>query len=261
MRSLRAAASFLLSAFVSACSYQPAFAEGWPVAAMNQTIEQTNFLVGRGCSGTLIAISPPLVLTAEHCIDNLYETVTRERIRDDGTVVEEKIRRIVPGTVTQLSFNSDALQVRSVEYRTKLVLADKRRDLALLQIMSPVPNTEAAVIACKAPVRGEVAYAVGNPKGILYASVTKGIISSVNRNYPQIGESEYDEAALYQTSATIVGGNSGGSLYNEAGHLVGVPVRGYAYHETIGYAVPLDDIKRFLTRVGINGPLWEDRCK
>jgi S1-C subfamily serine protease len=232
----------------------------WAVSAMNTQIEQTNFVVNRGCSGTLIDLKNRYILTAEHCISDQYEIVTRESFKDDGTVVTEKVRRILPGQVQQLTFSDDQLEVRSVTYRTKLVLADREKDLALVQVIAPLPNTSAATIACTSPVRGDTVYAVGNPHSILYSSITKGIVSSVQRNYPMFGIDDQGENALMQISSGIIGGNSGGAAYNTSGELVGVPVRGSRINEIIGLAVPLDDVKRFLRRVGLEADLWGNRC-
>jgi S1-C subfamily serine protease len=226
----------------------------WSIEAMNKHIESTNFVVNRGCSGTLIDLKNRYVLTANHCIDSQYEIIERDRFKDDGTVVTEKVRRVLPGQVQQLSFDG-ATEVRTVTYRTKLVLADKDNDLALVQILAPIPNAIAAEIACAAPVRGDVAIVVGNPAGILYSSVTKGIVSSVDRSYPMLGIDDQGDNALVQISSGIIGGNSGGAVYNEAGKFVGVPVRGSRMNEILGFAVPLANIKKFLTRQGLSD-LW-----
>jgi S1-C subfamily serine protease len=232
-----------------------AAAAEWSIEAMNRTIESSNFMVNRGCSGTLIDLKNRYVLTANHCITDQYEIVERQKFKDDGTVVEEKIRRVLPGKVQQLSFDG-ATEVRTVTYRTKLVLADRENDLALLQIVATsLPNAIAAELACAEPTRGETAYAVGNPMGVLYSSVTKGIVSSTQRSYDMFGIDDQGDNALLQISSGIIGGNSGGAVYNSDGRLIGVPVRGHRTNEIIGLAAPLTNIKKFLTRQGLSD-LW-----
>lgn len=230
----------------------PAFA--WSVKEMNATIDQTNFLVNRGCSGTLIDKANGYILTAHHCITDQFETIEREKIDSDGVVKKEKVRITRPGTVSQLTFQNASEVQRSV-YAFKVKLSDKDLDLALIQVIAKLPNTIEAKIACTDVSRGDVVYAVGNPLGVLYSSVTKGIVSSINRNYPMLGIDDQGDHQLLQISSGIIGGNSGGAAYNDSGELIGVPVRGSRVNEIIGLAAPLGDIKKLLMREGLH-TLW-----
>jgi S1-C subfamily serine protease len=222
---------------------------------MNVQIDETNFVVNQKCSGTLIDLQNRYVLTAAHCVDAQYQTVEVEEIGDDGSVTKKQVRRVIPGEVRQLIF-SGANIVQEVVYRTKLVKVDKKKDLALLQIVAgSIPNSMASPIACDDPVRGEVAYVVGNPYAVLYSSVVVGIVSSVQRDYGLIGASSLsngpsNDEPLMQVSAGTIGGNSGGSVYNADGELIGVPVLAAQAHEVVGLAVPLAEIKAFLKTSG-----------
>ena len=97
-------------------------------------------------------------------------------------------------------------------------------------------------------MRGAKVYAVGNPMGVLYSSITDGIVSSTQRNYHEhveIGDEK--PIPTMQISASIVGGNSGGAVYDAKGHQAGIVVRGYT-RGALGFAVPLAQIKEFLTK-------------
>lgn len=236
---------FFLS-FISAVSAKP-ISHG----DMAKQIEQTNFLVNNGCSGTLIEAAKGYVLTADHCIRDQYETVEHEKIDANGKVTKEQIRIARPGTVSQLFFKGPA-EVQRNSYVYKIVQSDAALDLALLQVQTKLPYPKGAPLACEDVALLDPVYAVGNSYAVLYATVTAGVVSSVTRSYRdlqiagQLGDlTDTGEHGLIQHSAVIAGGNSGGALYNAAGELVGVNVRGAA--TGFSFAVPLSDIKKFLT--------------
>ncbi len=236
----------ILAALVFAFSCIPSGAQ-WKPGGMNRMSDDTNFLVNRGCSGTLIDIKSRLILTAEHCVDSQYETVEREKISEDGVVTKEKIRRLLDGTVSRITFQG-ATSVTTVTYKVKLLATDKSKDLALVQIKDAYAGKQAAPIACENPTRGETVYIVGNPMASLYSSVTVGIVSSVQRDYGLIGvDNTNQQQALMQISGGVVGGNSGGAVYNGKGEIIGVPVLGHRTNEVIAFAAPLAAIKEFLS--------------
>jgi S1-C subfamily serine protease len=215
------------------------------VNMFNQFIDQTNFVVGRGCSGTLIDLEKRYILTADHCVQGNYETIEVEKVDDKGVVTKEKVRKLRTTTVAQLDYASTDV-IRTVTYQVKLVKVDRDNDLALLQIISPIPNTLSASISCDAPRRGEQAWVIGNPLG-LYSSIHQGVISSVSRNYEGLGfVTENGKQPLMQISAGLIGGNSGGSVYNARGQLIGVPVLGHGTNEILGFAVPVEKIREFV---------------
>lgn len=219
----------------------------WRIDDMNRQIDQTNFLVNRGCSGTLVDLKNRYILTAQHCVQDQYEVVEREKISDDGVITKEKVRRLKDGTVTQFVFNGGD-QIKTTVYKVRLMAVDADRDLAMLQIIAPIPNTMAARLACADPRRGQTAYVVGNPAGDLYASVTAGLVSSIQRTYGLIayGGGSREKQPLMQVSAGIVGGNSGGAVYDASGDLIGVPVLANRVNEVVAFAVPLQAIRAFL---------------
>lgn len=247
----------LLAALMLVLSLPPACtpAMAWDKAAMNKQIDQTNFLVNKGCSGTLIA--PKYILTANHCIKDQYEVVDHDAIGADGKVTKEKIRIARPGTVSQIFFSGPA-EVQKNSYVFKIKSTDSALDLALLELQTKIPN-EPAELSCTYLSRGDTVFAVGNPYGALYSTLTSGIVSSLQRSYRDLqiaGElgdlTDSGEHGLVQHSAIIAGGNSGGALYDNDGKLEGVNVRGAA--SGFGFSVPLSDIRKFL-----EGQL-HDRC-
>jgi S1-C subfamily serine protease len=216
--------------------------EAWPIAAMNTQIDQTNFIVDSGCSGTLISITEGLVLTNYHCIASEIRTVKEKVVDSDGAVNEVSYERIEDVPVGQKTYDGHRVTSQS-SYQTTVVAYDKARDLALLKFRATtIPYTMFSKIYNGAPiVRGETVYAVGNPLG-LDATVTKGVVSSVTRRI-NIGGTEFN---YFQIDAGIAPGNSGGSLYNTKGELIGLPAAG-VMGTPIGLAIPYTLVQEFLT--------------
>lgn len=221
----------------------------WDQTAMNKQIDATSFLLNSGCSATLIA--PDRLLTAAHCVAEQYSVVTRQKFDKDGKVTEEKVRISVPGTVSQIYYKGPN-ETHRVEYIFKTEKSDDKVDLAVVKLLSPVDNPVAKV-SCTAPVRGDKVYAVGNSLGILYATVSEGIVSNTHRSYLSLGLEGFDDKGLTQTTAPIGGGNSGGALYNDKGEIIGVNVRGYQNISPVAFAVELNDVRAFLELGDCNG--------
>lgn len=92
---------------------------------------------------------------------------------------------------------------------------------------------------------GEPVYAIGNPMGYLYGTITDGIVSATGRSVTIGGHS----MSLIQTSAALNSGNSGGALVNARGQVVGVTVAKIdppsdVTTEGLGLAIPISEARR-----------------
>ena len=88
---------------------------------------------------------------------------------------------------------------------------------------------------------GEEVITIGNAFGY-ENTVSVGIISALKRNVTLSDDQVYRN--LIQTDAAINPGNSGGPLINIDGELVGINVAVRAGAQGIGFALPIDDVKR-----------------
>lgn len=222
----------------------PASAE-WPLADMNRTIEQTNFIVNNNCSGTLISLKEKLLLTNYHCVDNLISTVERDVTNAESVVVKRKFRKYDDVPVQQNQYDG-FVRTGSANFVGDIVAESKTRDLAVVKLKGKIPHTYATPILPegKTVTRGEVVYIVGNPLGE-DATVVQGIVSNVNRAF-DFPWTDGARLPMIQVSGGIAGGNSGGALYNRSGELIGVPAAGYRQATHIGFAIPMDVVKPFL---------------
>lgn len=217
----------------------------WSLADLNKTIEQTNFIVNRGCSGTLISLKDRLVLTNYHCIDDNVTSVEREITNQQGWVRKVKIRKYEDVPLAQNMY-SGFVKTGTFTYIAEIIAESKTRDLAVLKIKGETLHTYASPILPDGEkvTRGEKIYTVGNPLGE-DATVVSGIVSNVNRAF-DFPWTDGARLPMIQISGGIAGGNSGGALYNDKGQLIGVPAAGYQGATHLGFAIPMDVIKPFL---------------
>ncbi len=140
--------------------------------------------------------------------------------------------------------NYSAITVRTVEgreYSAQVVGSDWLSDIAVLKIEAK--GLKHAVWAPSASVKlGQSIIAIGNPLGSLGGSVSRGVISCVERTITVEGV----PMKLLQIDAAINPGNSGGGLFDANGNLVGiVNAKTVATSiEGIGFAIPSDHAKK-----------------
>lgn len=151
-------------------------------------------------------------------------------------VVDEMDRFVIHVTTT------DPIEGTGVvdEYEATLVGSDTDTDLAVLKIEAT--GLQAAVLGDSDELRlGDDVVAIGNPLG-LETSVTKGIVSGLNRQQYSLNERELSSI---QTDASINSGNSGGALFNMHGEVVGVVNSKLVYNnaEGVGFAITINEAK------------------
>lgn len=161
----------------------------------------------------------------------------------DGTVVTNNhvVRQAKSISVTL----SDGTELPAT-----LIGSDPRTDIAVLKISSPekLPFIELGDSAAVRP--GEWVVAMGNPFG-LGGTVTAGIVSALGRD---IGAGPYDD--YIQIDAPINQGNSGGPLFTQDGHVIGIntailsPTGGSV---GIGFAIPADMVRQVVEQLKQHG--------
>lgn len=165
-------------------------------------------------------------------------------IREDGLILTNN--HVVQG--------ADIIQVQLTEkseklYDAKLIGSDARLDVALIKITAGQKLPAASLGSSKDLQVGEWVAAFGNPFGHGH-SMTKGIISSIGRDIEEI-----NKVPLLQTDASINPGNSGGPLVNSKGYVIGVNQAIDARAQGIGFAIPIDDVKKVLTDLESRGSI------
>jgi S1-C subfamily serine protease len=113
---------------------------------------------------------------------------------------------------------------------------NRESDLALLRLDRPDKLVGVATVATRQVIRGEGVIIVGYPHGLEF-TVTRGIVSGLNRLH------------IYNQSDAVANpGNSGGPVFDNRGHVIGILSAGMPEHFYTGQSlfIKLELINKFL---------------
>ena len=140
----------------------------------------------------------------------------------------------------------------STLYNAKVVAGDEKNDLAILKVddarfsgFGKIPyalNTTAEV--------GEDVFVLGYPLTVTMGyevKLTTGVVSSLT--------GFQGDVSLYQISAPIQPGNSGGPLFNKEGNLIGVVSAKHKGAENVSYAIKASYLNELIRSVAPNAAL------
>ncbi len=138
----------------------------------------------------------------------------------------------------------------------EVVGSDAANDLAVLRIQAKGPFPAARLGTSADLMIGETVVAIGSPLG-LQKTVTVGVLSAIGRSFKADNEQVFDD--FLQTDAAINPGNSGGPLLNLDGDVIGINSAILASAQGIGFAIPVDKVRRIVTELKSFGkvrPAW-----
>jgi len=138
--------------------------------------------------------------------------------------------------------------------RAEIIGRDPDSDLAVIRVDASASKLYPVELGDSDTLEiGQRAIAVGNPFG-LRGTLTTGIISALGRSLP-LGRASaviggrFSIPEIIQTDAAINPGNSGGPLLDSEGHVIGVNTAYDASAAGIGFAVPINMVKRVVPRL------------
>ena len=202
-----------------------------------------------------------LVLTNHHVVDGAI-SITEEFDPKKGEKVQKETRR--PVHIRLWDYNDYSTAVGTTGRVARIVAWDKARDLALLRFDDKERKIKNIAVLWAENVGGPylfqdvwaVGSGMGNPP-----YPTEGLLSGISGKDSQ-------GRALYLSSAPIIFGNSGGSLWaysktRNKYEMIGVPsmVSAYGYGSIISHIVwsrPISDIRGFLRENGFGFILGDD---
>lgn len=167
---------------------------------------------------------------------------------EKGLIVTNK--HVVSDTGTYTVVNKDGQK-----YEVKKIYRDPNFDLAIVQIdpnnLKPLELGDSSKLKV-----GQTVIAIGNALGKFTNTVTTGVVSGLGRKVVagdifEGGAESLDD--LIQTDAAINPGNSGGPLLNSAGQVIGVNVAETAGAQNIGFALPINSVKKIVDDFSTKG--------
>ena len=141
-------------------------------------------------------------------------------------------------------------------YTAQVVGSDTDYDIAVLKVDPGDTPLKPVVLGSSDELTvGEDVSTIGNPLGELTFSMSRGIVSCLNREINLNGT----PFNMIQIDTAINPGNSGGPLFNSYGEVVGIVTaktsstgNGTAA-EGLGFAIPIDDVLNMLKDIMENG--------
>jgi len=139
----------------------------------------------------------------------------------------------------------------------EVIGTDLDSDLAVIQVKAPESELTPLAMGNSDAVKvGQSVFALGNPFG-LSGTMTSGIVSAKGRTLDSLRQASsttfFSSGDIIQTDAAINPGNSGGPLLNLNGEVIGinraiqtsgVPTTGEPANIGIGFAIPVNIIKK-----------------
>jgi hypothetical protein len=124
-----------------------------------------------------------------------------------------------------------------------VLATDKEKDIAVLKAAGtdfatvPLGNSDDLQV-------GEEVVSIGSPLS-LEATVSNGIVSSVR-------DLKDDKQPVFQTTAPISHGSSGGAMLNMRGEIIGIATAYMAGGQNLNFAVPINAVKPLLLKSGLS---------
>ena len=200
-----------------------------PYAALFGTTAQESQTAGTG----IVLTVDGLIMTNRHVVP--VGTTTVSVTLSDGTTLDDV-------TVVGRTGANDSLDVAFLK------VGDKRG-----KTLTPAKLGDSSLVKV-----GDAVVAIGNTLGQFQNTVTSGIISGYGRSLQASDSSGTGSEMLddmFQTDAAINEGNSGGPLVNLAGEVVGMNTAVASGAQTVGFAIPINNLMGIIRSVQQTGKL------
>lgn len=177
-------------------------------------------------------------ITTSGTTKNIWGQVSATASTGTGIILTEDGYILTNNHVVE---SGDTFQVTlydGTSYEAKLIGTESLNDVAVLKIdakklkAASVGNSDKIIV-------GEDVVVIGNPLGELTYTMTRGIVSALNR-VVNTGDASIN---MFQMDAAVNAGNSGGPCIDAYGNIVGMVTAKYnsTSVEGIGFCIPIND--------------------
>ncbi len=170
-------------------------------------------------------------------------------VSPDGLIVTNK------HVIVDKEAEYTVLTNKGEKYSAEIVAEDPAQDIAILKI--DAENLKSAKLGNSDSVKlGQTAIAIGNALGEFRNTVSVGVVSGLSRSITASGADFVERLDnVIQTDAAINQGNSGGPLLNLKGEVIGMNTAIAQGAQNIGFAIPVNRIKRDIESVKTSGEI------
>ncbi|MBQ9412497.1 MAG: trypsin-like peptidase domain-containing protein [Oscillospiraceae bacterium] len=192
-----------------------------------------------------LATKQTVAITTEITYTNVWGMTSTGAVKGSGFIISEDgyilTNHHVIEDAVKGGYEIEVLLYDGSKYAATVVGYYADNDVAVLKIdaqgLSPVTIGDSDALLV-----GEPVYAVGNPLGELEFSMTDGMVSATGREITTSENGKSNTISMFQISAAINSGNSGGPVYNAKGEVVGIATAKYSSTgvEGLGFAIPIN---------------------
>ena len=167
-------------------------------------------------------------------------------ITEDGVVITNRhvISQSCKNNGADDSTTISALSGDNKSFTLEILTIDPIDDIAILKIKNSSEKFKPVTFADSSKLKqGGDVIAIGNVLGEFGNTVTRGIVSGLNRTLQTALTDECTGRNIYadgliQTDAAINQGNSGGPLFDNSGNVIGMNTFGATTAQNIGFSIP-----------------------
>jgi len=177
-------------------------------------------------------------ITTEGTTTNIFGQVSKNASTGTGIVYSEDGYILTNYHVVESGSTHTVTLYNGTSYKAKLVGYEAANDVALLKIdanglsAAKVGNSDSISV-------GEDVIVIGNPLGELTYTLTRGVVSALNR----VINTDSNPKNMFQIDAAVNSGNSGGPAFDAYGRVIGIVTAKYSADtvEGIGFCIPVND--------------------